>query len=260
MSFFEPIEIISGQDENALLLLADHAMAHVPQEYDQLGLPEHELKRHIAYDIGVEGVVRHLAHLLRAHAVMARFSRLLIDPNRGTDDPTLIRQLYDGTIITANYPLSEGERCIRIEKFYHPFRRAVQEYANYCEEKAKIACLMISIHSFTPIMGTKPRPWHIGLLWDKDDRVYKKLHALLSEDKNLIIGNNQPYDGALKGDTLYETATKQGRAHILIEIRQDLITTQVQQTAWAEKLAPMIHKINLDHDIHHFKYYGSRTD
>jgi predicted N-formylglutamate amidohydrolase len=260
MSFFEPIEIISGHEGNGLLLVADHAMAHLPEKYNQLGLPDAEFKRHIAYDIGVERVVRHLTQLTNAPAVMARFSRLLIDPNRGVDDPTLVRQLYDGTIIGGNYPLDEHERLLRIETYYRPFREAVEQAALACEAQTKAACLIISIHSFTPLMGTKSRPWHVGLLWDKDDRVSIKLHILLSQDRNLVIGDNEPYDGALKGDTLYELATKYGRPHVLIEIRQDLIAHSNGQQEWADRLAPMINKINLDQDIHKFKHYGSRTD
>src|SRR5690606_9381942 len=106
-------------------LVADHAGRELPEQYGDLGLPASEFDRHIAYDIGVEGVTRALAKLLGVPAVMARFSRLLIDPNRGEDDPTLIRQLYDGTIIPANYPLSEEERRRRIENYYRPYQQAV---------------------------------------------------------------------------------------------------------------------------------------
>ncbi len=259
MTSFQPDEIIQGNFQNGLLLVADHAMRHLPHEYGQLGLPDAEFDRHIAYDIGVEGVTRHLAQLTDAPAVMARYSRLLIDPNRGEDDPTLVRQLYDGSIIHANYPLSTEERARRVAQYYRPFRDAVRDCAAKCESQSS-ACFIVSIHSFTPVMAAKPRPWHIGLLWDKDNRAAKRLGALLAHDADLIIGDNEPYDGALKGDTMYEEGTKRGRAHVLIEIRQDLIESKAGQIAWAERLGPLISEINRDPDMHMFRQFGSRTD
>jgi predicted N-formylglutamate amidohydrolase len=259
MTSFQPIEIIQGNFQNGLLLIADHAMRHLPNEYGRLGLPDVEFERHIAYDIGVEGVTRHLAHLLDVPAVMARYSRLLIDPNRGEDDPTLVRQIYDGSIIHANYPLSAEERARRVAQYYRPFRDAVRDCATKCETQT-CACCIVSIHSFTPVMGSRPRPWHIGLLWDKDDRAAKRLEALLVRDKDLIVGDNEPYDGALKGDTMYEEGTRHGRAHVLIEIRQDLIESEAGQMAWAERLAPLLADINRDPEMHKFRQFGSRTD
>lgn len=255
---FEPVEIISGNFTQGLLLVADHAMRHMPDEYGRLGLPDHEFDRHIAYDIGVESVTRHLAAMLDAPAVMARFSRLLIDPNRGEDDPTLIRQLYDGAVITGNYPLAGEERERRLVNYYRPFRDAVRDCAKRCEVDG--ACVIISVHSFTPVMGTKPRPWHIGLLWDKDDRVFTHLQKGLQAEASLIIGDNEPYDGALHGDTMHEEGTKRGRAHVLIEIRQDLIADEAGALAWALRLAPLLLGLNHDADLHTFRHYGSRTD
>jgi predicted N-formylglutamate amidohydrolase len=260
MTSFHPVEIIQGNFKRGLLLVADHAMRHLPDEYGQLGLPESEFDRHIAYDIGVEGVTRHLAKALDVPAVMARYSRLLIDPNRGEDDPTLVRQIYDGSVIRANYPLSADERARRLANYYWPFRDAVHDCAAKCEAEASAACFIVSVHSFTPAMGSMARPWHIGLLWDKDDRATTRLAKLLSEDADLCVGDNEPYDGALKGDTMHEEGTKPGRAHVLIEIRQDLIASTSGQLEWAQRLAPMLAQINADPEMHAFQQFGSRTD
>jgi predicted N-formylglutamate amidohydrolase len=257
---FEPIEIVQGNYSRGLLVVADHAMRHLPDEYNRLGLSDAEFERHIAYDIGVEGVTRYLSQLTKAPAVMARYSRLLIDPNRGEDDPTLVRQIYDGAVIRANYPLSANEKEYRLANFYRPFRHAVRDCALQCEATSGGACFIVSVHSFTPVMGLKPRPWQIGLLWDKDDRAFARLSVLLANDAGLQVGNNEPYDGALKGDTLYEEGTKLGRAHILLEIRQDLIADDAGQRAWAERLAPMISQMNNDPEMHVFRQFGSRTD
>lgn len=257
---FEPIEILNGNDAAGLLLVADHAMRHLPNEYGKLGLPDAQFERHIAYDIGVEGVMRYLSQLTKAPVVMARYSRLLIDPNRGEDDPTLVRQIYDGAVIRANYPLGLQEKERRLADFYRPFRRAVRDSALQCEAASGGACFIVSVHSFTPVMGVKPRPWQIGLLWDKDDRAYSRLHKMLVSDDTLMVGNNEPYDGALMGDTMHEEGTKLGRAHILIEIRQDLIADDAGQRSWAMRLAPMLNQINNDPEMHLFKHFGSRTD
>ena len=260
MTSFEPVELIAGDLTCGMLIIADHAMRHLPQEYGRLGLPEQEFERHIAYDIGVEAVVRHLAQMTGAPAIMARFSRLLIDPNRGEDDPTLIRQIYDGAVIPGNYPLHETERRTRIQRYFKPFRNQVLESAALCDAACGGSCMIISMHSFTPVMAGRARPWHVGLLWDRDDRAAHALLPLLEKDPALIVGDNEPYDGALKGDTMHEAGTEAGRAHVLIEIRQDLIASAEGQLAWAECLTPMFLKVNSDRLNHVQKQYGSRTD
>lgn len=260
MTSFEPVERIAGNPSGGMLIVADHAMRRLPAEYGRLGLPEQEFERHIAYDIGVEGVVRHLAQLTGAPAVMACFSRLLIDPNRGADDPTLIRQIYDGAVIPGNYPLMESERQARIARFYRPFRSQVLDSAAACDAACGGACLIISIHSFTPVMAGRARPWHASLLWDRDDRAAHALFPLLKADAGLLVGDNEPYDGALKGDTMHEAGTMAGRAHVLIEVRQDLISGADGQLSWAQRLAPMLTAINADPALHERRHYGSRTD
>src|SRR5690606_37084751 len=122
---FAPFDLVEGDASRGILLVCDHARRDLPHDYGTLGLPAAEFERHIAYDIGAEAVTRELAALLGAPAVLANFSRLLIDPNRGEDDPTLIRQLYDGTVVPGNYPMAAEERERRLERFYRPYHDAV---------------------------------------------------------------------------------------------------------------------------------------
>ena len=122
---FSPYEIIMGDHAKGMMLVADHARNALPEEYGDLGLPASEFERHIAYDIGVEAVTRRLAVLTGTPGVIAGFSRLLIDPNRGEDDPTLIRQLYDGTVVPGNYPMAGEERARRLDRYYRPYHDAV---------------------------------------------------------------------------------------------------------------------------------------
>ncbi len=256
---FAPFDIIEGDRRRGVVLLADHARRALPQEYGDLGLPSQEFDRHIAYDIGVEAVTRELAGLLDAPAVIANFSRLLIDPNRGEDDPTLIRQLYDGTVIAANYPMSAEEREKRLDLYYRPYHDAVGAMISSVAEASGAPPFIFSVHSFTPSMQGLERPWHVGVLWDRDDRVARPLMDMLAADKSLVVGDNEPYDGALRGDTMFRHAIVNGFAHALIEIRQDLIAGQQGALAWAARLAPIVEEINRRPDIHEVKRFGSRT-
>ncbi|MDQ6437794.1 N-formylglutamate amidohydrolase [Mesorhizobium sp. LHD-90] len=258
-ALFAPVVVIEGDRRRGIVLVADHARRDLPDEYGDLGLPSSEFDRHIAYDIGVEMVIRKLAERLGAPAVFAAFSRLLIDPNRGEDDPTLIRQLYDGTIVPANYPMSAEERERRLDRFYRPYHDAVAALIASVAHESGAPPLIFSVHSFTPIMQGRARPWHAGVLWDLDDRVAKLLIGMLAADPLTVVGDNEPYDGALKGDTMYKHAIVNGFAHALLEIRQDLIADETGAEAWAERLAPIVDAINLRPDIHVVKQFGSRT-
>ena len=258
-ALFSPFEIVEGDRGKGMVLIADHAGRELPDEYGDLGLPAEEFERHIAYDIGVEAVTRQLAAVLGVPAVMARFSRLLIDANRGEDDPTLIRQLYDGTVIRANYPMAEAERERRLERYWRPYHDALGAMVSSVAAASGAAPFLFSVHSFTPTMQGRARPWHVSVLWDSDDRAVGPLLDMLAADPALVVGDNEPYDGALRGDTLYRHAIVNGYAHALIEIRQDLIATQEGADAWAERLAPMLDRINAMPDVHIVRQYGSRT-
>ena len=126
-------------------------------------------------------------------------------------------------------------------------------------EATGAAPFIFSVHSFTPVMQGGSRPWHVGVLWDLDDRVARPLIDMLADDPRLVVGDNEPYDGALRGDTMYRHAIVNGFAHALIEIRQDLIADERGADAWAERLAPIVDAINARPDIHAVKQYGSRT-
>lgn len=254
-----PFEIIEGDRTRGIMIIADHAMQRMPAEYGLLGLAPREFERHIAYDIGVERVTRGLAAALGVPAVMACFSRLLIDPNRGEDDPTLIRQLYDGTIVPGNYPMAPEERERRLEHFYRPYHDAVGALTASVAEASGKAPFIVSVHSFTPRMQGVERPWHVGILWDNDPRAVRPMIEMLEAGRDLVVGDNEPYDGALRGDTMYRHAIVNGYAHVLIEIRQDLIADDTGADAWVARLAPIIEAVDRRPDIHRVEHHGSRT-
>ncbi|AAL51471.1 MULTISPECIES: N-formylglutamate amidohydrolase [Brucella] len=257
---FSPAHSIDGDFSRGLLLTADHARRDVPPEYGTLGLRTSEFDRHIAYDIGVEALTRELAARLDAPAVMGGFSRLLIDPNRGEDDPTLIMQLSDGAVISCNYPMSAEEREERLARFYRPYHNAIAAASARVAAESGKAPFIVSIHSFTPHWKGTARPWHIGLLWDRDDRAVKPLLSMLRENPDLVVGDNEPYDGALRNDAMYRHATAQGFAHVLIEVRQDLIAEPSGASEWAKRLAPLLARVNTLDGIHEIRHFGSRTD
>lgn len=198
------------------------------------------MARHIAWDPGALGVAHALGDVFDACVISSRFSRLVIDPNRGADDPTLIMQLYDGSIIPGNAHLSKADAEARRTRLYAPYHAAIDARLDDMIAKGQ-APKIISLHSFTPQLKGKPaRPWEIGVLYAHDTRISAPLLASLGDEPDLTIGDNEPYTGALKGDCMDQHGLSRGLAHVLIEIRNDLISTQNEQARWAERLAPHI--------------------
>ncbi|QRM56636.1 N-formylglutamate amidohydrolase [Sinorhizobium sp. BG8] len=259
MQHHSPFEIIAGNAGRGLVLLGDHATNHLPERYARLGLPESAFTRHIAYDIGVEGVLRELARRLDVPVVMSRFSRLLIDPNRGEDDPTLIMKISDGAIIPGNHPITPEEWNHRLDAFHRPYHRAVAETIQKVGEESGKAPLVISLHSFTPSWKGVARPWQATVLWDDDPRAVHPLIAALEEPGDIVVGNNEPYDGALRGDTMFTHCVTAGIPHALIEIRQDEIGTDEGVVAWADRLAPILERLNRNDELHTYQNFPSRT-
>lgn len=200
------------------------------------------MARHIAYDPGAAGVAWQLAQELNSAYIGSNFSRLVIDPNRGEDDPTLIMKLYDGTIIPTNRHLTIEDKQERLDRCYRPYDAALDRLAARHSDT-----IIVSVHSFTPqFRGRAPRPWHIGVLFAEDERLSRPFIDRLREDTELVVGENEPYTGALDGDALDRHAVSKGRPHVLIEIRNDLIKTDAQQVSWAKRLAPVLQQAALD--------------
>jgi predicted N-formylglutamate amidohydrolase len=241
-----PFEIARPDARSRILLLCDHATNTVPAGVGNLGLSEAEMTRHIAYDIGARGVTLALAERLDATAVLTRFSRLVIDPNRGEDDPTLVMRLYDGTIIPGNRHADAVEIERRLTRFHRPYHAAINAEIDARLDRGAPPALL-AIHSFTPRLKSRaPRPWHVGVLWHRDGRMALPLLAALRAEGELCVGDNEPYSGQLEGDTLSRHGTRRGLAHVLIELRQDLIETETGQAAWAERLAPLVARAAAD--------------
>ena len=233
---------IFGHDRPARwLVTCDHATNRVPDFVNggDLGLSAADMGRHIAYDVGAAGVSIALAELLEAPAILSDFSRLVIDPNRGEDDPTLLMRLYDGTIIPANRHADTAERTRRLEALYRPYHTAYADLAARRDDT-----VVVAIHSFTArLNGHSPRPWHIGILHSDDAQLAAPLIARLRQEHDLCVGENEPYGGHLPGDSIDRHALQKGRPNVLIELRNDLIRTDQQQYDWATRLAPILEEV-----------------
>ncbi len=241
------------------LVICDHSSNNIPLQYKNLGISKKDLESHRAFDLGASDVASELSKLLNCSLVMANFSRLLIDPNRGKDDPTLIPKISEGKIIKGNMNISISENDIernkRILNYYLPYHRQINRFINKSLDNGKTPKLL-SIHSFTPIWKGKKRETDIGILWDRDDRLSK---IFLNSFKNIKLGNNEPYSGRLKNDTLYKHATSIGIPHVLIELRQDLLKKKEHRLRWAKKIHIILKENEKIINSFSIKKYGSYT-
>ncbi|MCF6305362.1 MAG: N-formylglutamate amidohydrolase [Rhodobacteraceae bacterium] len=238
-------EIFSHNDASPILIICDHASNFVPDCVNggTLGISDQDMNRHIAFDIGAKAVSEYLAKALNATMLSSRFSRLVIDPNRGEDDPTILMKIYDGTIIPGNRHADNVERERRLAKFHRPYHRQIAKQIAAITARGQTP-VMVSIHSYTPKLQNRPkRPWHVGVLWDQDARIPVPLLEKLRANPDICVGDNEPYSGELRGDTMYFHATEHNLPHVLIELRHDLIDTEKGQQKWAEILSGPLREI-----------------
>lgn len=231
---------IEGEDRKGRwLVTCDHASNRVPTWVGggDLGIPAEDMARHIAWDVGAAGLALELGAALDSPVILSQFSRLVIDPNRGRDDPTLVMRLYDGTIIPGNRHVTAAEIEGRLDRLYRPYHKALGGLMARRED-----AVLVAVHSFTPCLkGRMVRPWHVGVLYSHlgPELSIPLLHELV-RDPNLCVGDNEPYAGHLPGDSVDQHALQTGRLNTLIELRNDLIADRPAQTSWAARLVPAL--------------------
>lgn len=251
-----PVEVINPTSDTPLLLTGDHAGNATPRAFGDLGLPAGELNRHIGWDIGVAGLARAFAARLSATAVLARYTRLLIDPNRPLGEADSIPAASDGTLIAVNQNLSEIQRAERADALYWPYHRAIDMEIGRIQRLGHIPVLL-ALHSFTPALnvGARPRPWHVGVLYGRDERFANLLLAGFRARGDLVVGDNEPYSGMTHGYGLKVHGIAHGIPHAELEIRQDLIGSREGQERWAdiliEVIAPLLTDAALRKIEHH---------
>jgi len=225
------------EGRSPFLLTSDHFGRAIPRKLGDLGLPESELTRHIAWDIGIAGVARALAVHLDAHLIAQAYSRLVIDCNRPPDAPGSIPRISEATIIPGNDGLTREAEEARRREVFDPYQRRITEVIDR-RLRDGMPTVLVSLHSFTPVYAGIKRPWHVGTLYQRDTRLPPLLLKGLRAQGDLVVGDNEPY--AVSNETDY-TIPVHGEARGLmntgIEIRQDLISDQPGETQWAERLA-----------------------
>lgn len=220
-----------------VLIVVDHAKPWFPAALNQLGVADWVLERHVTWDIGSDDLARFLADRLDAPAILAGFSRLIVDPNRRLSDPTAFVEISDGIAIPGNQGLSEADKALRIQSFYQPYHDAIAARLDAFEAAGTVPAFL-SVHTCTPVFSQVVRPWHIGVMWDRDPRIALPLMEQLRRVEGVCIGDNEPYSGRHPHDfTIDHHAERRGLPHVGFEVRQDLAGTTEGARHWAGILA-----------------------
>jgi predicted N-formylglutamate amidohydrolase len=246
-----PFEVIQAEATTPLLLVCDHASRAIPDALGRLGLDRAALDLHIAWDIGAAELTRRLAQRMGATAILAGYSRLVIDCNRQPGDPASIPIESDGIVIPGNMDLSLEQQAARTEALHWPYHHAI-ETALARLRRIGPEPVLFSIHTFTPTLRGQDRFWDLGVLWNRDPRIAVPLIAMLRRLKGLRVGDNEPYSGRDIAYTIDLHAGTPGLANAAIEIRQDHCESAHELDRWAELLAlplkeilalPHVHRI-----------------
>lgn len=238
-----PFETLNEQGTSRALVVCDHASCRIPSVLGTLGLSEAERTEHIGWDIGAAAVARRLSALLDAPAVLAGYSRLVIDCNRPVGAPDRIPPESDTVPVPGNVGLDRSAIDARITAIFTPYHEAIAAALDRMTAAGPLPVL-VAVHSFTPqLVGGDPRPWQIGVCWDKDQRMSTPMIERLRKD-GLAVGANEPYDfGVLTDHTVPVHAESRGLPSLLIEIRNDEIRTMEAAETWAGRLAGHIRAV-----------------
>lgn len=224
------------------LLIADHASNRIPPEVGDIGVDAADMEKHVAWDIGTELLAMRLQSLLKCPAVIAEWTRLLIDLNRDPKHPGLVPEASDGIAIPYNVAMSSAEKMQRMQAYFAPYHQRISQEVDKLEKP-----FLIALHSFTPQMDGFDRPWHMGFLWNSDARLSLRAAEIMAEiEPALAIGLNQPYSGKALNYTMDRHAERRGLPYLSLEIRQDLLTAPEQIAAWADRISILLRRLTGD--------------
>jgi predicted N-formylglutamate amidohydrolase len=231
-----------------ILLVCEHASNHVPAVFGGLGLEATLIEDHVAWDIGAYALARRLAGALNAPLIAAPASRLVVDANRDLSASDLIPETAEGIPVPGNLGLSAADSAARVAAFHAPFHDAIDALL---AARPDIVALM-AVHSFTPVLFGKPRPWHAGILHGEDRRLADVILRTLAQEQELNIGRNEPY---APSQGVFYTMSRHGagRATVMVEVRNDLIRDEIGQARWAERLARALRAALGGIDAGHFQ-------
>jgi predicted N-formylglutamate amidohydrolase len=238
-----PVHEDNAAGRSPFLLTSDHYGRRIPKSLGDLGVPESELTRHIAWDIGIAGVADALSKYLDAHLIAQRYSRLVIDCNRPSAAASSIPLFSEATAIPGNEGLAPGAAEARRKTIFEPYHCRIAEVID-ARLRQGMPTLLVSLHSFTPVYAGVARPWHIGTLYHRDTKLAPLLLKLLREESDLVVGDNEPYAVSEATDyTIPVHGEARGLLNTGIEIRQDLIADHAGQKQWADRLARIFAEI-----------------
>lgn len=228
-----PFTVLNADGRGRILFVCDHASNAVPEALDNLGLAPDRLQEHIAWDIGAAAVAETLSHRFQAPLVKAGFSRLVIDCNRQLSDPSSIPEVSDGVPIPGNTDLDPVAAARRAQEILAPYHAEIERQVS--RQAPHPIRTLLSIHSFTPVFQGKTRPWHVGVLWNRDGQLAMPFMDALAARGDVVVGDNQPYSARDNfGYTIDVHGEGRGLPHLLIEIRQDLIATPEGVARWSD--------------------------
>ena len=228
----EAFRLISDTAPGGILIESDHASPRVPDDID-LGIDPALLNEHIAIDIGVAAIAELLVQRPGYAAFLGNVSRLVCDFNRDEHGPAVAPIASDGHAIPGN-ALDHAGHEARLARFYRPYHAAFADVIDRMRP-----ALILSLHSFTPQLASRPeeaRPWHIGVLYNRDRRGAALALDWLAREPGLVVGDQQPYSGELLNATMDRHAEARGQLYVGVELRQDLVGDAAGQLQWADRL------------------------
>ena len=235
-----PFRVLEEDSSSPFLVICDHAGRALPKALGKLGLDEAELDRHIAWDIGVAGVAERLAPLLSTFTILQTYSRLVIDCNRPLGVESSIVKVSEYTPIPGNQEVSPAEAARRALAIFHPYHQRIERELDR-RERAGLETVLVALHSFTPVFKGFTRPWHSGVLYQRDARLAHACRDALRDEIGLCVGDNEPYQvHDLSDFAVIQYGERRGNLHVELEIRQDLIGDETGQQRWAERLARVL--------------------
>jgi predicted N-formylglutamate amidohydrolase len=235
-----PVHVLCPDGPSDLFFTADHAGREIPRSLGRLGVPEPELLRHIAWDIGISGVTERLSATFDATAVFQTYSRLVIDCNRAPGVPSSIPDISEHTPIPGNTGLTDADKAARVDAIFTPYHDRIESLLN-ARAAAGRRTVYLAMHSFTPTFKGESRAMEIGVLHNRDTRLASILLDLLRAEGDLTVGDNAPYAVSdLTDFGVPRHAERRGLPHVEIEIRQDLIADAAGEAAWAERMARLL--------------------
>jgi predicted N-formylglutamate amidohydrolase len=235
-----PFEVAGREGRSPFVVICDHAGRRLPRALGSLGVSEEALASHVAWDIGAGGVARRLAATLDAFVACQVYSRLAIDCNRPLAAADSIVTLSERTIVPGNQNLAPDAAAARVRELFHPYHDQIRSELDR-RQRSDRPSVLVAVHSFTPVFLDRPRPWHVGVLFNRDTRLAEPLLQLLRAEGELVVGCNEPYAASVQSDfSIVHHGEDRGLPCVEIEVRQDLIADEAGQIAWAARLARLL--------------------